>query len=197
LHWAGQVADRSHLLKNLSQVVAKVFRGYSTLIARIPRPNPGPRMRSPPRAHREAARERTRQKVAQRSQLIHSLAQQGMSVSAIPRTAVLYRQTVGCYLRAKTVPERPRHRARASILVPYEGYLLERCRQGYWNAIGALGYPGRYKNVSRLVAYLRSLAKEGAEFQVPVEGLTVREAVGLLCRRPENRNEESQAQSRL
>lgn len=190
-----QVADRFHLLKNLSEVVEKVFKGYSSPLARIPRPS----MLSPPRAHREEARKRTRQKVAQRSQLVHSLAQQGMSVSAIARASGLHRQTVGRYLRAKTVPERPRHRGRASILAPYEGYIMERCEQGCWNAMGlwreivALGYPGKYKNVGCLVTYFRRVALEGAELKAPAEGLTVREAVGLLLRAPAKRSEEQQA----
>jgi transposase len=59
-----QVADRFHLLKNLSEVLQKVFRSHSALLARIPRPSCQPRMVSPPRAHREQARERTRQKTA-------------------------------------------------------------------------------------------------------------------------------------
>jgi transposase len=144
-----QVADRFHLLKNLSEVAQKVFRSYSALLTHIPRP----RTVSPPRAHREEARERTREKMAQRSELVHSLAQQGMSVSAIARATGLHRQTVGRYLKAETVPERPRRHAQASLLAPYQGYVLERCKQGFWNAMGiwreivALGYPGKYKNV--------------------------------------------------
>lgn len=196
---AVQVADRFHLLKNLSEVIEKVLRGYGGLLAHIPWPNSRPRMLSPPRTHREEARERTRQKTAQRSQLVHSLAQQGMNISAIARVSGMHRQTVGRYLRANGVPERSRHRSRASMLVPYEGYILERCKQGYWNAMGlwreivALGYPGKYKNVGRLVTYFRRLTQEGAELQAPVEGLTVRKAVGLLLRRSEKRNEDQQA----
>jgi transposase len=105
--------------------------------------------------------------MAQRSQLVHTLAQQGMSVSAIARATGLHRQTVGRYLRAETVPERSRHRGRGSILAPYEGYILERCKQGFWNAMGlwreivALGYPGKYKKVGRLMTYFRRVALEG------------------------------------
>jgi transposase len=194
-----QVADRFHLLKNLSEVVQKVFRSYSTLLGRIPRPSCQPRMVSPPRAHREQARERTRLKTAHRSELVHSLAQQGMSVSAIARATGLHRQTAGRYLRAETVPERPRHHGKASILAPYQGYILERCKQGFWNAMGiwweivALGYPGKYKNVGRLVAHFRRLSQEGVELQPPAQGLTGREAVGLLLRVPEKRNEDQEA----
>jgi transposase len=196
---AAQIADRFHLLKNLSEVVQKVFRSYSALLARIPQPNGQPRTVSPPRAHREEARERTRQKAVQRSDLVHSLAQQGMSVSAISRATGLHRQTVGRYLRAETAPERPRHHGKASILAPYQSYILERCKQGFWNAMGiwreivALGYPGKYKNVGRLVGLFRQLAREGLELQPPADGLTVREAVGLLLRVPETRNEDEKA----
>ena len=193
------VADRFHLLKNLSEVVEKVFKKYSALLSRIPRPNPRPRMLSPPRAYREAAREETKQKVAQRSQLIHSLAQQGMSKRAIARVTGLNRQTVGRYLRTEGVPERPLRRGKSGILLPFEGYIIERCRRGYWNAMGLwreivnLGYPGKYQNVRRLVAYLRQLTQEGVAIRVPLPGLTLREAVGILLRRPKNRDEEHQA----
>jgi transposase len=194
-----QVADRFHLLKNLSEVVQKVFKSYSALLVRIPRPSSQPRTVAPPRVHREEARERTRQKTAQRSALVHSLAQQGMSVSAIARATGLHRQTVGRYLRTETVPERPRHHGKPSILAPYQGYILERCKQGFWNAMGiwreivALGYPGKYKNVGRLVAHFRRLSQEGVELQAPAQGLTVRKAVRLLLRRAEKRNEDQEA----
>lgn len=87
------------------------------------------------------------------------------------------------------------------MLTPYEGYILERCRQGYWNAMGlwrevvSLGYPGKYKNVSRLVAHLRKLSEEGAsahEVQASLEGLTPRKALGLLLKRTEDRSEGQQ-----
>ena len=99
-----------------------------------------------------------------------------MSVSAISRATGLHWQTVGRYLQAETVPERPRHHGQASILAPYQGYILERCKQGFWNAMGIwreivpLGYPGKYKNVGRLVAYFRRLAREGIEITASGSG---------------------------
>ena len=122
-----------------------------------------------------------------------------MSVSAIARATGLHRQTVGRYLRAETVPERPRHHGKASILAPYQGYILERCKQGFWNAMGiwreiaALGYLGKYKNVGRLVAHFCRLSQEGVELQPLAQGLTGREAVGLLLRVPEKLNEDQEA----
>jgi len=198
---AVQVADRFHLIKNLSEAVEKVFERHIPLLARIPMPDSPPRMLSPPRPDREASRERTRNKTIERSQMIHSLARKGMNKSAIARALGLNRKTVSKYLRTETVPERPRHRGKASMLTPYEGYILERCRQGYWNAMGlwrevvSLGYPGKYKNVSRLVAHLRKLSEEGAsahEVPAPLEGLTPRKALGLLLKRTEDRSEGQQ-----
>jgi transposase len=122
-----------------------------------------------------------------------------MSKSAIARATGLHRQTVGGLLRAEATSERPRHRTRDSVLTPYVGYILERCRQGYWNAMGLwreivpLGYPGKYKAVSRLVSYLRKLAAEETAFPMPLEGLTPRRAVGLLIQRREQRGEGPQS----
>jgi transposase len=196
---AVQVADRFHLLKNLSEVGEKIFRRYSPLLACVPLPEAIPRALSPPRPGREAARQRTQERREERRALVHSLAQQGMSKSAIARATGFHRQTVGGLLWAEGASERPRHRTRDSILAPYVGYILERCRQGYWNAMGLwreivpLGYPGKYKAVSRLVSYLRKLAKEERAFPMPLEGLTPRRAVGLLIQRREQRSEGSQS----
>ncbi len=64
---------------------------------------------------------------------------------------------------------------------------------GLWREIVPLGYPGKYKAVSRLVGYLRKLAAEETAFPMPLEGLTPRRAVGLLIQRREQRSEGSQS----
>ena len=190
---AVQVADRFHLIKNLSETVLKAFMRHICLLSRVPSPD-SPRMLSPPRPDREAARERTERKTAERYETIRSMAQKGMSKSAIARAFGLKRQTVAKYLRAEGAPQRRSRRGTSRILAPYESYILERCRQGYWNAMGlwreivALGYPGEYKSVSRLVGYLRKIARDGTEVPALVEGMTPRKTVGLLLRRPEDRS---------
>ena len=59
---------------------------------------------------------------------------------------------------------------------------------GLWREIVELGYPGEYKSVSRLVGYLRKIARDGTEVPALVEGMTPRKTVGLLLRRPEERS---------
>jgi transposase len=197
--WAVQVADRFHLLKNLSEVVERVFRRHSLVLARIPPPGSLPGLLVPPRPDHQAARQRTRDRAQERSQQVHWLAQQGMSKSTIARVTGMYRQTIGGYLRSDTVPERSRRRDRGSILAPYQGYIRERCRQEYWNAMGlwrevvALGFTGTYKIVNRLVTYLRKLAEEEIAATAPMEELTPRKTVGLLLRHPEKEREGQQA----
>ena len=54
-----------------------------------------------------------------------------------------------------------------------------------------MGYPGKRKQVARLVAYLRKQAKAGkTDFSTQSQGLTPRAAVSLLMYRPENRTKE-------
>ena len=43
------------------------------------------------------------------------------------------------------------------------------------------------------MTHFRRLSQEGVALQAPAQGLTVREAVGLLLRRPEKRNEDQEA----
>ena len=79
-----QVADRFHLIKNFSEAVLKVFMRHISLLSRVPSPD-SPRMLSPPRPDREAAREQTKKKTSERYATIRSMAQKGMSKSAIAR----------------------------------------------------------------------------------------------------------------
>lgn len=195
---AVQVADRWHLLHNLSDLLEKVLRRYSALLARIPLPDPSPHMLSPPRPEREVVRERTQDATTERYQAIQALAKQGMSQCAIGRALGIHRHTVRKYLLVEGVPERLR-KPRPSILTPHLGYLLERWRQGernaleLWREIVALGYPGTSRNVSRLVTQLRRLEAAGDELPTARASLTPRRAVSLVCMRPGERTTEQQA----
>ncbi len=194
---AVQVADRFHLIKNFTAVVEKVFKRHARLVSDVPAPD-SPRMLSPPRPDREAMRERTRMKTAELSKTIHSMAEKGLSNAAIGRALNLSRQMIGKYLRSETPPERGRQKRTSTILAPYEQYILERCRQGYWNSMGlwreitALGYEGKYRTVRRYVAYVRGLTVDRVNVRAPVVTLTPRSAATLVLRRPEDRSDSQQ-----
>ena len=191
---AVQVADRFHLIKNLTAIVEKVFKRHARLVSEVPAPD-SPKMLSPPRPDREAMRERTRMKTAEISEKIHSMAETGMSNAAIGRALNLSRQMIGKYLRSETPPERGYRKRTSTILAPYEQYILERLRQGYWNSTGLwreitpLGYEGKYRTVRRYVAYVRRLTVDRAQVRAPVVTLTPRSAATLVLRRPEDRSD--------
>lgn len=193
------VADRFHLLKNLGETAERVLKRHVRLLRQIELPRAAARLMAPPRADREAARARTRQRVQDRHAMIHQLVASGLSQRAIVRATGLARGTVRAYLATPTPPERPRVTQRASILTPYVGYLLERWRQGarnalaLWREIVALGYPGTQRNVSRFVTVLRRQEAAGIPLTSPCSaGLTPRQAVGLLLTEPAQRTPEQQ-----
>lgn len=195
---AVQVADRFHLVKNVGEVAARVLRRHAMALGCIAVPAravgrsvgtlPTQATLAPPRRYREVARVRTQAQRAQRYEAIHVLVQQGMTRRAIARALGCNRKTVQAYLEADAVPQRPPHVRRASILRPYEPYLLERWQAGVhnglqlWREIVALGYPGTRGNVSRFVAYLRRREREGMDPPAapPAPGLRPRQAAGLL-----------------
>jgi transposase len=213
---ATQVADRFHLVKNVGEVAERVLRRHAAALQCIAVPTraaagsaagsaagregpPSPAATtSPPRLYREASKGRTQAKKAQRYEAIHALAKQGMTRCAIARALGLKRKTVQSYLATDTVPQRPRQVRKASILRPYEPYLLERWRSGVhnglklWREIVALGYPGTRGNVSRFVAYLRRCECDGVSLPAapPAPGLRPRQAAGLLLIPPTERTDD-------
>jgi transposase len=183
---AVQGADRFHLLKNLTEVIASVLSRHTGALQRLPLAS-GTIATAPPRRAREAAQERTRQKMQRRFDTIQALAAKGMSHSGIARVLGLHRHTVTRYLATASCPVRPPKPRRPNLLDPYEPYLRERWQAGYrngcelWREVVALGYPGTRGNVARWVAYRR---QHDASDHPPhlTRGLTPRTAVGLLVR---------------
>jgi transposase len=194
---AVQVADRFHLVKNVGEVAERVFKRHAAALQCIAVPArargsaalpPAGATTSLSRLYREASRACTQAKRAERYEAIHALAQQGMTRRAIARARGLNRKTVQTYLAADAVPQRPRQVRKASILRPYELYLLERWRSGVhnglklWREIVPLGYPGGRGNVSRWVAYRRRGERDGVSLPAasPDPGFRPRQAAGLL-----------------
>jgi len=166
-----QVADRFHLIKNLSELVERVLRRHAPALQQFATVSPSANALAaqatvPPRPEREVARAQVQAKIRHRYEAIHALAAQGLSGQAIADALGLNPQTVARNLRLPACPQRARHPRKTNILDPYEPYLRERSQQGYCNGLGlwreivALGYPGTSRNVSRLLTYWRQQEQE-------------------------------------
>jgi len=200
---AVQVADRFHVQKNLSETVERIFYRHRQALQQIKvagsASSTAPVAAPIPRPERKAQQEQVRARREQRYEAVRQLYLQGMTLSEIARRFHMGRMTVQKFAYADTYPETAAYRVKASMLHPYEAYLRERWQQGCRNGaqlyreVVAMGYPGKRKQVARLVTYLRKQTKAGVtDFAVLPQGLTPRAAVSLLMRRPENLTEAQQ-----
>ena len=200
---AVQVADRFHVQKNLSETVERIFQRHREALQQIRvagAASSSALVAAPiPRPERKVQQEQTRSKRMQRYEAVRQLYLQGTSLSEIARRFHMGRMTVQKFAYAQTYPETAAYRVKAGMLHPYEAYLRDRWQQGCRNGanlyreVVAMGYPGKRKQVARLVAYLRKQTKAGmTDFSTQPQGLTPRAAVSLLMRRPENVTQEQQ-----
>jgi transposase len=192
-----QVADRFHIQKNLGEAVERVFHRHRETLQQMKVVSAAPSMRGVVdpllRPERLGQREQTRTKRMQRYEEVRALYLQGISLSEIARRLHMGRMTVQKFAYADSYPETAAYQVKAGMLHPYESYLRERWQQGSRNGaqlyreVVAMGYPGKRKQVARLVAYLRKQTKAGVtDFSTQPQGLTPRAAVSLLMCRPEN-----------
>lgn len=198
---AVQVAVRFHLQKNLAEAVERIFHRHREALQQIKVASAArsTRVVVEPllRPERLGSREQTRTKRMQRYEAVRALYLQGISLSEIARRLQMGRMTVQKFAYADSYPETAAYRVKAGMLSAYEPYLRERWQQGCRNGaqlyreVVAMGYPGKRKQVARLVAYLRKQTKAGVtDFSLQPQGLTLRAAVSLLMCRPENRTKQ-------
>ena len=193
---ATQVADRFHLLKNLRDVVSRVFRQHADVLDLVPNPANHLQRLTNLRLDRKSSKERTNEQTQKLFESIHALSKKGMKNAQIARELRIHRHTVEKYLAFEAPPVRRHFTKKLSAIAPYEDYILERWQQGCRNAtqihkeISEQGYPGAYQNVWRITRYL----KEQQRLAIPVAdrppGISASHAAGILVKRPENRSEE-------
>jgi transposase len=210
-----EVADRFHLLQNLSEVLEQTLGTHpqalkavdiaqrltvasNAIEAVVVLP---PATVSPPKVQ-QLAQQRRVQRV-KTYETIRDLHQQGWSSGAIAQKVGVSTRTVQRYLHTSSFPERQERSDRGrSLLNPYKSYLLEQYNAGrrqvktlFWD-IQKQGYTGSYMTVAR---YIRQLAQaQGVELRRYPIGrrlpkvvdpqrptLTVRRAAVLVLRRPE------------
>lgn len=160
---AQQIADRFHLLKNVTDALIRyltrqqgALRVAAPAHAEEPKdadPAGGPKLT---RARREAQESRARRQA--RYQEIMALHAQGYSTRAIAALLHLSRGTAMKYIHAGCFPERRPNRPRATILAPFAAYLRDRWTAGchnatqLWHELRAQGFTG---GCARVATYVR------------------------------------------
>ncbi|MEV6259139.1 ISL3 family transposase [Nocardia sp. NPDC051929] len=178
---AVQVADRWHLLANLTSAVERVLaRKRSCLNERDPDQIPAPPIPQPAPPDGPLAQRITRQHPQ-----IQQMLGQGWTISAIARELHLDRKTVRRYARSEVEGLLSSGVRRASLIDPFVPYLQRRWREGCVNAavlhseIAAQGFGGSVKTVRR---HLQHWRVAGAPVLAPPT-ITPRKAAGWIMRR--------------
>lgn len=168
-----QVADRWHILKNLSSALERMLNRLHADLSHLPHPSIDdsvPTAQLPtvvrplrlPSPREQAARQAARDRRAARYEQVQTLHQQGISMLQIATRLGIGRATVRTFVSAKAFPERAAQRRQPSILDPYVPYLQQRWAEGcsnasqLWREIKAKGYGGVRKQVARWAQHHRS-----------------------------------------
>lgn len=182
---AQQVADRWHLLKNLTDALTKILQDHTREIRASPVNAENTCESSPmrtPAASTEhpgvlaqpsitpTASDRERQARAQQA---HALSQAGWRQRDIARQLGCHPKTIRRYLQ-RALPLAPRGASRETKLDPYHEYLRRRWNEGCRNAtqlfreIQPQGYGGGCTRVSEYIAKLRHIAGAPARVRRPL-----------------------------
>ncbi|WP_309225102.1 ISL3 family transposase [Salinispora sp. H7-4] len=123
-----QVADRWHLLKNLSDTIEKVIRGHRRCLRTHTEPPSAPAAPAdePVAAGRRATNTR------QRHAAVHALRAEGLSIKATARRLDMNLRTARKYAHAATAEALigPNASSRPSVLAPFHSYLRQRLTDG-------------------------------------------------------------------
>jgi transposase len=200
-----QVADRWHLLKNLTETVYKALQQHQaaieqTLVQPLRQEQASPLVSIPVVQDAEpTAADLARQGRAAEA---HRLRQQGWTFQAIGQQVGICTKTVRRYLN-RSLPLAPLHRSRRTrLLDPYKPYLLERWNSGCHNASQLLreirqqGFAGQFSIVREFISKLRRASGlpprkhhiQGAPVETnPVQRPPTLRALSYLLVRPLNK----------
>ena len=199
---AVQVADRFHLLCNLTSAVQRVLEQKRTALATavvpvMAEPPPSPTDSAPKAKSRvEQDREARRQRRVERYNAVMGLHRKGMSHQAISLTLHIQRKTIRRFVRAGQFPERATPHRRPPGVNKYLEFLHRRWDEGchnatvLWHEIQDQGYTGGRSTMAKFVATLRIpgttyFRKTAAPRQKNATPPSPRQAAMLLARRPE------------
>jgi transposase len=201
---ATQVADRFHILCNLTSAVERVLETKRAELSKACEPEevetqPPAAIETPPKM--TVAQERSkksRDDRLDRYSKIIELHKQGMSDRAIGRVLHIGRKTVGRFLRAGQFPERAKSRRQGPRVNKFRDYLQRRWVEGchnatkLWREIQSQGYVGGRSMVATLVSTFRTPGtKYHRQHSRPPASkpkqrpLSPRQAAMLIARNPE------------
>jgi transposase len=180
-----QVADRWHLLHNLSQVLEEFLLGKRTLLQKAAAPEekatmegeaavevgaPGPMSPNRPRrgqARQEEKARKRHERLVEQWRNIRRPYLAGADFRDICRQLGISARTVYRYKDLGEPPPRPPYKRRASVLDPYVPYLVRRWNEGCHNGkrlyreIREQGYAYSEETCARFVAELRRAQAAG------------------------------------
>ncbi len=196
-----QVADRFHLLCNLTSAVERVLEQkraalVNAVLPAIPDP-PQPDNSTVSKTRTEQMHEDRRQKRILRYDEVIALHRDGMSQQAISRKLHIGRKTIRRFLRAGQFPERAIPRRKPPRVNAFRDFLHRRWTEGchnatrLWHEIQAKGYAGGRSMVASFVATFR---RQGTKYFRPTTSArqqkpkppSPRQAAMLLARRPKS-----------
>jgi transposase len=137
---AVQIADRWHLLKNLTEMLERFLltkhRELQQAACQISKQQPASSIRSQPEPQIEYPSKLARwnEQRAQRYEEVQQLWQQGATIKHIAERFRMHRRTVRMYLNADSCPERLKPRKRFSQLDRHVDYLAQRWSEGCHSA---------------------------------------------------------------
>lgn len=220
---AVQVADRFHLVQNLTETLEQVFNGYPSELKAIAQPQPPTLTPAAPQTavvqpkptatvQAQTQFQARHQRRVEQQQHIKQLHEQHWSQAAIAQAVGVSIRTVQRYVKRPTFPATLPHRQSfgQSILAPYKARFLEWWNEGIRqptvlvSLLKQQGYKGSSRTVTRYISQLRQAqglpAKRGHSPQssVPVSDpqsppLTARRASYLIVQHKEHRADEDQA----
>ena len=113
-----QVAERFHLLRNLRDVVLRVFKQHTEVLDLIPTPaRYFQRLTNLP-LDRRASKERMREQAHKLFRSIHALSKKGVKNARVARELGIHRHTVQKYLAFKSPPQRRHFTKKVSSIAP-------------------------------------------------------------------------------
>lgn len=166
---AQQVADRWHLLKNLTEVLERILCHLRAELSRWLAPHSDPstpivRRNEIHAKNEHLARIGRREQRKARYEQVRALAAQGLTERAIAQQLHMSRNTIRKFVNADLFPEMAPH-SRASGLDPFEPYLQKRWQEGcrnalrLWREIHAQGYRGTRRQMTKWVCRRREVPR--------------------------------------